>query len=192
MARGWPSTTRVARISVICVTFMPATNASASFRHFSLTSSFVRFSIGVWCDIKRPNVSELSRTRQCDVGSCRGVPERLASATLLGALLAHDPRIFQSPCSSLAKNRRHPRVSSLPPEERFGLNSVRPKRPHGGLIVPPVSIVPLQTFRRVVQPRLTTQAQRPGPRDAWIATRARWPGSLQRMVSTPTASAAAQ
>src|SRR5438874_595443 len=23
---------------------------------------------------------------------------------------------------------------------------------------------------------LTTQAQRPGPRDAWIATRARWPG----------------
>src|SRR5437667_6936135 len=27
-----------------------------------------------------------------------------------------------------------------------------------------------------------TQAQRPGPRDAWIATRARWPGSLQRMV----------
>src|SRR6059036_2712074 len=25
-------------------------------------------------------------------------------------------------------------------------------------------------------------AQRPGPRDAWIATRARWPGSLQRMV----------
>ena len=31
--------------------------------------------------------------------------------------------------------------------------------------------------------RLTTQAQRPGPRDAWIATRARWPGSLQRTVS---------
>src|SRR6266568_993691 len=30
--------------------------------------------------------------------------------------------------------------------------------------------------------RLTTQAQRPGPRDAWIATEARWPGSLQRMV----------
>ena len=30
--------------------------------------------------------------------------------------------------------------------------------------------------------RLTTQAQRPGPRDAWIATTARWPGSLQRMV----------
>ena len=29
---------------------------------------------------------------------------------------------------------------------------------------------------------LTTQAQRPGPREAWIATRARWPGSLQRMV----------
>jgi hypothetical protein len=29
---------------------------------------------------------------------------------------------------------------------------------------------------------LTTQAQRPGPRDAWIATGARWPGSLQRMV----------
>ena len=28
---------------------------------------------------------------------------------------------------------------------------------------------------------LTTQAQRPGPREAWIATRARWPGSLQRM-----------
>src|SRR5437899_5739930 len=27
---------------------------------------------------------------------------------------------------------------------------------------------------------LTTQAQRPGPREAWIATRARWPGSLQR------------
>ena len=24
----------------------------------------------------------------------------------------------------------------------------------------------------------TTQAQRPGPREAWIATRARWPGSL--------------
>jgi len=30
--------------------------------------------------------------------------------------------------------------------------------------------------------RLTTQAQRPGPRDAWIATVMRWPGSLQRMV----------
>ncbi len=29
---------------------------------------------------------------------------------------------------------------------------------------------------------LTTQAQRPGPRDAWIATATRWPGSLQRMV----------
>jgi hypothetical protein len=29
---------------------------------------------------------------------------------------------------------------------------------------------------------LTTQAQRPGPRDAWIATGARRPGSLQRMV----------
>src|SRR6267378_8541263 len=27
---------------------------------------------------------------------------------------------------------------------------------------------------------LTTQAQRPGPREAWIATGARWPGSLQR------------
>src|ERR687890_19664 len=30
--------------------------------------------------------------------------------------------------------------------------------------------------------RLTTQAQRPGPRDATIATGMRWPGSLQRMV----------
>src|SRR5438093_10118697 len=30
--------------------------------------------------------------------------------------------------------------------------------------------------------RRTTQAQRPGPRDAWIATWTRWPGSLQRMV----------
>src|SRR5439155_20903028 len=29
---------------------------------------------------------------------------------------------------------------------------------------------------------LTTQAQRPGPWDASIATRARWPGSLQRLV----------
>jgi hypothetical protein len=28
----------------------------------------------------------------------------------------------------------------------------------------------------------TTQAKRPGPRDAAIATRARWPGLLQRMV----------
>ena len=28
----------------------------------------------------------------------------------------------------------------------------------------------------------TTKAQRPGPRDAPIATGARWPGSLQRMV----------
>ena len=33
----------------------------------------------------------------------------------------------------------------------------------------------------------TTQAQRTGPRDATIATRARWPGSLQRMVR-PTVS----
>src|SRR5688572_16471511 len=32
------------------------------------------------------------------------------------------------------------------------------------------------------QCRLTTQAQRPGPREAWIATVTRWPGSLQRMV----------
>src|SRR5688572_23856208 len=30
--------------------------------------------------------------------------------------------------------------------------------------------------------RLTAQAQRPGPQDAMIATGARWPGSLQRMV----------
>src|SRR6266566_4771619 len=30
--------------------------------------------------------------------------------------------------------------------------------------------------------RLTSQAQRPGPRGRWIATRTRWPGSLQRMV----------
>jgi hypothetical protein len=29
---------------------------------------------------------------------------------------------------------------------------------------------------------LTTQAQRPGPRGRAIATRARWPGSLQRLV----------
>ncbi len=29
---------------------------------------------------------------------------------------------------------------------------------------------------------LTPQAQRPGPRDAAIASGARWPGSLQRMV----------
>ena len=28
---------------------------------------------------------------------------------------------------------------------------------------------------------LTTQAQRPGPREAWIATVTRWPGSLQRI-----------
>lgn len=28
----------------------------------------------------------------------------------------------------------------------------------------------------------TVQAQRPSPLDAWIAARARWPGSLQRMV----------
>ena len=33
-------------------------------------------------------------------------------------------------------------------------------------------------------PPPTAQAQRPGPRDAWIATRARWPGSLQR-IDTP-------
>jgi hypothetical protein len=31
-------------------------------------------------------------------------------------------------------------------------------------------------------PAVTTQAQRPGPRDARIATVPRWPGSLQRMV----------
>src|SRR6266853_212638 len=39
-------------------------------------------------------------------------------------------------------------------------------------------------YTTVTLPRadVTTQAQRPGPRDAWIATRARWPGSLQRMV----------
>src|SRR5438034_1195364 len=30
--------------------------------------------------------------------------------------------------------------------------------------------------------QLTTQAQRPGPRNAPIATWTRWPGSLQRMV----------
>src|SRR5215218_4633166 len=29
---------------------------------------------------------------------------------------------------------------------------------------------------------LTTQAQRPGPRDAWIVTGERGPGSVQRMV----------
>src|SRR5437879_10027628 len=29
---------------------------------------------------------------------------------------------------------------------------------------------------------LTTQAQGPGPRGAWIATGAQWPASLQRMV----------
>jgi len=29
---------------------------------------------------------------------------------------------------------------------------------------------------------LTTQAQRPGPRDAWIATTTLTPGSLERMV----------
>jgi len=31
---------------------------------------------------------------------------------------------------------------------------------------------------------LTTQAQRPGPRGRSIATRARWPGSLQRIGVT--------
>ena len=34
---------------------------------------------------------------------------------------------------------------------------------------------------------LTTQAQRPGPRDARIATVMRWPGSLQRMVRRSSA-----
>ena len=43
-----------------------------------------------------------------------------------------------------------------------------------------------------VRSGLTTQAQRPGPRDATIATVMRWPGSLQRMVSEPTAAAAEQ
>src|SRR5688500_10624404 len=37
--------------------------------------------------------------------------------------------------------------------------------------VPPVSVA--TCTRRC----LTTQAQRPGPREAWIATGARWPGS---------------
>jgi hypothetical protein len=37
-------------------------------------------------------------------------------------------------------------------------------------------------FDEVQHSRLTTQAQRPGPRGVWIATRGRWPGSLQRMV----------
>src|SRR5688572_11462266 len=30
-----------------------------------------------------------------------------------------------------------------------------------------------------VRSRLTTQAQRPGPRGRWLATETRWPGSLQ-------------
>ena len=34
--------------------------------------------------------------------------------------------------------------------------------------------------------RRTTQTQRPGPREAWIATGARGPGSLQRMVRLPS------
>ena len=42
------------------------------------------------------------------------------------------------------------------------------------------------TLRQTVNTRniscLTTKPQRPGPRDAWIATAARWPGSLQRRL----------
>ena len=42
-----------------------------------------------------------------------------------------------------------------------------------------------QTWRR----RLTTQAQRPGPRGRPLATGTRWPGSLQRMVRRSSAPA---
>ena len=38
------------------------------------------------------------------------------------------------------------------------------------------------SWRGATRCRLTTQAQRPGPRGRSIATGARWPGSLQRMV----------
>src|SRR6185369_245188 len=43
----------------------------------------------------------------------------------------------------------------------------------------------LSEWKTVVREVLcgTTQAQRPGPQDAWIATAMRWPGSLQRMGS---------
>ena len=40
----------------------------------------------------------------------------------------------------------------------------------------------MSSVHRMRERRLTTQAQRPGPRDAWIATGAYRPGSLQRMV----------
>jgi hypothetical protein len=48
----------------------------------------------------------------------------------------------------------------------------------------------LHLLERVKRP--TTQAQRPGPRDATIATATLRPGSLQRMVSEKTAAEAVQ
>src|SRR5438445_12149600 len=56
------------------------------------------------------------------------------------------------------------------------LNLLRPALNH------PNALVDNKLFAHGVQSGLTTQAQRPGPRDAWIATWTRWPGSLQRMV----------
>src|ERR1041385_647168 len=45
-----------------------------------------------------------------------------------------------------------------------------------------MSTASLKIFKRVLRPRLTTQAQRPGARGRSIATATLPPGSLQRMV----------
>ncbi len=45
-------------------------------------------------------------------------------------------------------------------------------------------LITSKCVHRYKKRRLTTQAQRPGPRGRSIATWTRWPGSLQRMVST--------
>ena len=81
-----------------------------------------------------PNVSELRQTRHRDLSMSSEATERLSSATLLDACWNQRSRTSGVLCPGVPNGRVFS-SSSLPPEERFGLNSVRPKRPHGGLIV---------------------------------------------------------
>ena len=108
----------------------PAMNSINNLRGCVLNASSSWSVMGV----NPPNVSELRQTRHRDLSMSSEATERLSSATLLDACWNQRSRTSGVLCPGVPNGRVFS-SSSLPPEERFGLNSVRPKRPHGGLIV---------------------------------------------------------
>jgi hypothetical protein len=102
-------------------------------------------------------------------------------------------RLLSSQPGSERLNKEPPQIPESETDEKHRCRDLRCKRPMLSRVAddgetsdhPDQSVGKLgecvHCFHGVCS-GLTTQAQRPGPRDVSIATVARWPGSLQRMV----------